>query len=433
MVHRERIWRDIESLKSITESDIPYTRRAFTKKYLEGRRWIAQELRNIGLTPTFDAMANLRAVFPGDGNSESGVSKRIVFGSHSDTVVGGGPFDGILGIVAGLELLRQVKERHLSPRITLEFIDFLAEETTDWGISCIGSRGLSGNLSEQDLDKKHPHTGESLREAIVRMGGNPARRAEDEAFARENFVSFFELHIEQGPILESIEEILAEQNCGEKRFPIGFVQDLVGIMRREVVVLGHSNHSGTTPMDLRRDALTEAARIILKVEELGKSLAKKGEGHFVATVGKIDNMPNSINVVPGEVHLFVDVRTTNSKLKAEFEMAFLQFLEKDIWLDVETRLITDTAPIKFDADLLEEMIAYCDEDKELFPYMMASGAGHDAAFMAGVTPTMLLFVPSRGGLSHHKDEWTSPDNVVRGVEVFVSSVFKRAGIDLRAL
>lgn len=409
----DRVWQDIEHLKRITEPHIPLTRRAFTERYLEGRAWITQRLKDLGLSPYLDSMANLRAHYPGEKMPNS----IIALGSHSDTVIGGGAFDGILGVVAGLELFRQIKERDLTLDLSLEFIDFLAEETTDWGISCIGSRGLSGQLTEADLAAFHPENKESLQDAIVRMGGQPEARHKDEAIARQQFVAFLELHIEQGPLLESL--------SSNDKPVLGLVTDLVGITRLQITLSGQSNHSGTTPMHMRQDALITAAHLIVEVEKIAQSLANMGEGHFVATVGKIDNFPNSINVVPGRTELFIDLRTTNTHLKQLFKKRLADFLET-LRISHQVRTITDTSPVKFNEDLLSTMEKIA-KNRSFITKRLASGAGHDAAFMAQITKTAMLFIPSRNGLSHHPEEWSSKEAVGQGVELFIQSILELAG------
>lgn len=427
----DRILQDIETLKTITEPNEPFTRRAFTEKYLEGRKWLIAELRAMGLSPFMDNAGNLRAVLQGESNT------RIYFGSHSDTVPGGGAYDGILGVVAGLEVLRYFTSRNITPVKTLEFIDFIAEETSDWGISCIGSRALTGELTKDHLALSHPDTKELLKIAITRMGGNPEQlptlpplipsESSTNIQMPENIHTrhssdqdvFLELHIEQGPVLEAL------------NIDIGIVTSIVGINRIKLTFSGTSNHSGTTPMSLRQDALVMASHGIIETQKIAEAIATEiademaeNPQYFVATCGNIRNFPNAMNVVPGKCEIIIDIRTTDNALVHQFiKRLQLSLSEKKTNFTLEW--MTQTEPVHLDLSLAK-MCEGVAEKLGLSYKLMTSGAGHDAAFMANVARTLMIFIPSENGISHNHQEFSTNIAIENGYRAFLNLILTLA-------
>lgn len=408
-----QVFTDIKALKAITEPDKPFTRRAFTKKYQEGRAYLIAQLEQLRLKPFIDNAGNLRARLQGT------TEKTIYIGSHSDTVPNGGILDGILGVIAGVTILRYFVENNLTPQYSLELIDFLAEETSDWGISCIGSRGLSGQLSTEQLTLKHPKTGETLADAIQRIGGSPERLAEYQAMTKhqthppENY--FLELHIEQGPVLEQTEK------------QIGIVTHIVGITRLKLTLVGESNHSGTTPMNMRQDALVKAAKVIIAADKIAQQIAEQAQTEgdsFVATCGYIENVPNAINVVSGKTVLILDIRTTNMKLLKTFQTLLKQSLEP-FARDYLEEVLSQTEPVPMNSQLisLSENLA---QIAHISTLKMASGAGHDAAFMASIAKAAILFIPSIAGISHNPKEASHEKDILCGIELLLQLTIKLA-------
>ncbi len=415
---QREILTDIEALKAITEPHQPFTRRAFTDKYQEGRAYLITQLTQLGLKPSIDTAGNLRARLQGL------TEKTIYIGSHSDTVPNGGTLDGILGVIAALTILRYFITHQITPQYSIEFIDFLAEETTDWGLSCIGSRAFAGALSKKHLLQKHPKTGETLAEAIQRMGGVPEYIAHQESSATitKHLKDYFlELHIEQGPVLENTHK------------EIGIVTHIAGITRLKLTLLGESNHSGTTPMNMRQDALVKAAKIIIATEEIAQQIADQAQiagDSFVATCGYLENFPNAINVVPGKTTLILDIRTTKASLSETFMTRLRQQLDSFFDQQVPTQsypweILSQTAPIPMDSSVitLSENLA---QNAQITTLKMASGAGHDAAFMASIMKTAMLFIPSIGGISHNIKEASHHDDIIRGVELLLQLTIKLA-------
>jgi beta-ureidopropionase / N-carbamoyl-L-amino-acid hydrolase len=404
-LNAERLWADVMALAELTEPERPYTRRSFSPLYLKGRAWLAKRFTEAGLQTHVDAAGNLIGRMEGKDLSR-GV---IAVGSHSDTVPSGGRFDGIAGLIAGLEIVRALHEAHLRLDHTLEIIDFLAEEPSDFGLSCIGSRGVSGALEASMLDMKEPE-GETLGEALRRVGGNPdliptARRADIKAF--------LELHIEQGIVLET------------KSRDVGIVTSIAGVRRIEIVFEGAADHAGTTPMALRHDALVAAANTVTSIRRIAERLSAQAADYFVATVGILTIEPGASNVVPAKCRMVIDVRTTNPALTNEFA----ELIERDSAVHAaEARVsrapfvtLSDGPPVACDPRLRAALRRSADE-LDLRQTDIASGAGHDAAFMSRICPSGMLFVPCRKGKSHSPEEWADREAIAAGAAVVLQTI-----------
>lgn len=406
-VDKERLWSDLMRLAEITDRDRPYTRRSFSQRFLEGRDWLRRRFTEAGLQVRIDAGGNLIGRLEGDDPNAG----TIMIGSHSDTVPSGGRFDGVAGVVAGLEIARSLRESGTRLRCAIEIVDFLAEEPSEFGLSCVGSRAMTGMLGDQQLGYRDP-TGERLDEAIKRIGGNPDALA---AAKRDDVAAYFELHIEQGVVLE------------EKRIDIGIVSAIVGIARVEVSFEGRADHAGTTPMALRRDAGVAAALTASFVADKANRDAQSGRGHFVATCGICEQQPNAANVVPGQSRLVLDIRAEDHTLTKQFIAT----------LDRKTREIAEQARVKRAAwtVLSDSHPAVCAENLRTIlsegaralgfsTLPMASGAGHDAAFMTQIAPSAMVFVPCREGRSHAPEEWAEPAAIAAGASVIFDGVLK---------
>jgi N-carbamoyl-L-amino-acid hydrolase len=404
-VDGQRLWDDLMRLAEITDPDMPYTRRSFSPRFLEGRSWLAKRFQDAGLKVSIDPAGNLIGRLAG---SEAN-AKTIVIGSHSDTVPSGGRFDGAAGVIAALEIVRAMRESGFKPRHSIEVIDFLAEEPSEYGLSCVGSRGLSGKLSDE-MKSYNNAGGERLDQAIARVGGNAAVL---DGPMRNDIAAFFELHIEQGIVLE------------QSGMDIGIVSGIVGITRLEIVFSGSADHAGTTPMHLRRDASLAAAEVISAIAREARRIAARGEGHFVATTGVIEVSPNAANVVPREVRMIVDARSENRQTME----AFVRFVDAStLQVAQEARVertrfarLSDTMPVACD----ERLRALLNESAQMLGFAtmpLASGAGHDAAFMAQLAPAAMVFIPCKDGKSHTPEEWAEPEAIAAGAAVILAAV-----------
>jgi len=398
-----RLWDDLMALGKITEPERPYTRRAFSPLFAAGRDWLAERMRAAGLATRVDAAGNLI------GRREGRAPSRpvIMLGSHSDSVPSGGRFDGMAGVAAGIAVARALAQAPLEH--PLEVIDFLAEEPNEFGLSCIGSRALSGCLSADHLALSNSQ-GETLSDALRRVGGVPERIG---AARRSDIKAALELHIEQGPVLES------------RGIDIGLVSAIAGVTRLELEFKGAAGHAGTTPMQGRRDPLIAAAHMIGWIRTRALELAGRGCGHFVATVGIVEALPGGSNVIPASARIVIDARSEDRRLMEEFQASVeAQSAAAARAASVErSRLavLSDNLPAACDGQL-RELLGRCAKLCGLSTLSMASGAGHDTAFLSRVAPAAMLFIPCKDGRSHTPEEWASPAAVAAGTSVLLEAV-----------
>ena len=398
-----RIKRDIETLATLVDKSKPgWTRRPFTVWYQQGRRWLQEQMEGCGMAARVDAASNLIGRMEGSDPA----LPPILIGSHTDTVTGGGRFDGIIGVLAGLEVARRLQESGTVLRHPLEVVDFTAEEPSEFGISTIGSRGMVDNLSPEMLSRTDAN-GLVLRDAIELAGGvsgmigKQARRSGDVAL-------YLELHIEQGPVLEQTEHDL------------GVVTGIVGIHRDRVRVEGKPNHAGTTPMHLRADALTGAAEMMLALEVICREPHAEG---LVGTVGKCHVEPNASNVIPGAVTFEMEVRSLSTDVlegvRARFQERAARIAEER-GLAVAFDSLSKSEAIHVTEEVQAVIEAACRETGRTM--RLPSGAGHDGNQLARIAPIGMIFVPSRDGRSHCPEEWTDYEAVELGVQALMRSV-----------
>ena len=400
-----RLWADLMALGAITEPSRPYTRRAFSPLFDEGRAWLTGRMREAGLVTHVDAAGNL--IGRRDGKQPSLAA--IVVGSHSDSVPSGGRFDGMAGVVAGIAIARALGEHGIELEHPLDVIDFLAEEPNEFGLSCVGSRGITGCLTAEQLMLENPK-GETLAAAVARVGGDPSKLP---LAPRRDIAAAFELHIEQGPVLE------------REGIDIGVVTAIVGITRLEVEFQGRAGHAGTTPMRGRRDPLIAAARLVSWVHETALELAAAGRGHFVATVGIIEALPGGSNVIPRSARIVIDARSEDRRLMIEFrEMLDAESRSMAQAANVERSKLTclsDNQPAACDAQL-QAVLNKSAASLALSAKSMASGAGHDMAFISQVAPAAMVFIPCKDGRSHTPEEWATADALAAGTEVLFEAI-----------
>jgi N-carbamoyl-L-amino-acid hydrolase len=365
---------------------------------LAGRAWLVDEMESLGLEVRIDAAGNIFGRRAGSFDS----FPTILFGSHIDSVPGGGNYDGQVGVVGALEVISLLNEQGIVTRHPLEVVSFSDEEG---GLT--GSRALIGKLTDAAMNVV-TNSGYTVREGIARVGGDPARIAQaarDPASLR----AFLELHIEQGGLLE------------QKNLQIGVVEGIVGIRWWDVTVEGVANHGGTTPMKQRFDALVSASELTLAINRIATNL----EGRQVATVGRIEAFPGAPNVVPGKVVMSLEIRDLSAaKMQGVFELIEAEATGIADRLGTTIRfaeLDVASPPAPTDSEL-RALVAETTENLGLSYQRMPSGAGHDAQDLATITPTAMIFVPSRGGISHSPTEYTSPEDMANGATVLFHSV-----------
>ena len=398
-VNAARFLARFDALSAITMQP-PFTRRAFTDTYLEGRAWLKAQMLDAGLSVTLDAGANLIARREGTHSSRA-----LISGSHIDTVVGGGRFDGILGVLAALEVAQTFGDHGVRLHHALEVVDFLSEEPSDYGASCIGSRAWAGTLSGAMLESRNA-AGETLSAAIERMGGDVAQ-LEMPLRSPDQLAAYVELHIEQGRVLEAAGAAIGE------------VSGIVAIQRFLLVFTGRADHAGTTPMHLRSDALVAASRFTAALSD-----AARLEARIVATVGRLEVAPNNSNVVPGSVRLTFEARSLEvAKLEA-FCAAALESARDAAMLEgvqLESTLVSTAAPLIADARV-RAAIRHAARDVSLLE--LPSGAGHDAMQVGHLCPAGMIFIPCEGGRSHSQDEFSTPAQLVTGAQVLLETILE---------
>jgi beta-ureidopropionase / N-carbamoyl-L-amino-acid hydrolase len=377
------------------------SRVAYSDADVAARAWLIDEMRGAGLEPRIDPAGNIFARWGGTDPADP----PIVFGSHIDTVPNGGNFDGTLGTLAALEVIEACQAGGRSTRHPLEMAVWAHEEGVAFTQGLSGSRIVAGDLPAGVLERTW--NGMTRAEAIAKIGGAPDRLS-DAVRAPGSHHCYLELHIEQGGTLEA------------RSVPIGVVTGIVAIHRHEVRVRGMANHAGTTPMDERRDALVAAARAVLVVRAVGTAR----RGAQVATVGRLDVVPNAPNVIPGEVSFTVELRDLSEDLltlMADEIRERLDAIAAETGTTMAMAQVSRNAPAVA-APRVQEAIIQSAGDEGLAALRLPSGAGHDAQMMARLGPMGMIFVPSIGGISHAPDERTSWDDCARGAQVLLGAV-----------
>lgn len=376
-------------------SEVPgrTTRRFLTPPALHVQQFLKTRMEAMGMTVWIDAVGNLRGVW----SSADLTGKRLVLGSHIDTVPDAGAFDGVLGVVLALELIAFARKVQLP--LTLEVIAFSEEEGVRFGFPFIGSRAVAGCFDPTILDLKDTEE-ISVRQAIESAGLDPT--LVKEAQATPDAIGFFEFHIEQGPVLDA-------EGMG-----VAAVTSIVGQTRLDLAFHGHANHAGTTPMHLRHDALAAAAEWITQVE----ATARRTEG-AVATVGRIHVQPGAGNVIPGSAELSLDIRHVRDDVRVKM----LDELLEAAAAVAAARGLKFTWTKKMDersVPMDRQLTAFLTGSMEaagMLPKTMPSGAGHDAMIMASRMPAAMLFLRSPGGISHHPEESVLEDDVDSALQV----------------
>lgn len=405
LINSERLWARVNHLAQMTLPEVPWTRRAFTPLFSEARLWLAEQMKQAGLTVTLDEGGNLIGRRAGLREDLA----PIVTGSHCDTVVGGGRYDGIIGVLAGIEIAHCLHQQAIALQHPFEVIDFLSEEPSDYGISCVGSRALSGELDSGMLAAKNAQ-GETLAAAMRRIGAQPEKLTQPLRLPGGT-AAYVELHIEQGPVLE------------RQQLPIGVVTHIVGIRRVLVTVIGQPDHSGTTPMDIRRDALVGAAQVIEQAHAAASQ--QSGNPHYVvATVGRIAMTPNVPNAVPGRVELMLEVRSDSQQVLDSFPELLLESCQprlQSLGLQAELQHVSWARPTAC-AETVMQAIDGAAQSLGLASRRLPSGAGHDAVYMAATGPVGMVFIPCLNGRSHCPEESITEQQLADGARVLAQAL-----------
>lgn len=398
-------WR---ALAELTEAGEPgWTRRAFSDAYADERGWIRDQFRAAGCAHVeVDAGGNVVGIFPGQNPN----LPPLVLGSHTDTVQGGGRFDGIVGVLGALEVIRRIRSSAGALNRDVYVYDFLGEEVGDFGVGCIGSKAATGSLSATELSQTNGAgltLGDQLQRHGLRPGGSPVGRSP------RDWHAYVELHIEQATTLEAAQ------------VDIGVVTAIAGIRRMVARFVGEQNHAGGARMRERRDALLAAARATLTVNDF-----VCGADEFaVATTTEIVNRTSSLNVVSGEARLRAEMRSTDTGWLDRTEQSLVERIASEsasMGVEADLSWSTDN-PVAHCTPSIRDHIVEASEVLGLSWAAVPSGATHDAAHIAEICPTAMIFVPSEGGKSHCPEEHTDWGDIVNGVNALVETVTRLDG------
>lgn len=403
-VNRDRLWSTLMEMGRIGALEHGGCRRtALSEDDRRGRELFISWCRDAGCEVRFDAVGNIHARRPGRDATRAAVAT----GSHLDTQPHGGKFDGIYGVLAGLEVVRSLNDAGLQTDAPIEVICWTNEEGVRFSPPLAGSLAFAGLVPVPQV-----HAARTLDGTTVRDDLQAAGYLGEESPGSQPLDCFVEAHIEQGPILEA------------QGRTIGVVTHIVGIRWSIVTVLGQDSHAGTTPMDKRRDALVGAAEMITALN----AIACNEDGYARLTVGKLEVFPNSGATIPGKVRFVCDLRHPDPQTLDSLERRMhlkMRDLARARALDVQIEKSIDIAPLQF----APEMIAVVRERANELGYSnmdMLSGAGHDAMNVARVAPTGMIFVPCKGGLSHNEAESATPDDLAAGAHVLLHTLVARA-------
>ena len=364
------------------------------------RDWLKAQCQALGCTVKVDEVGNMFARRPGKNPQ----LPPIAMGSHLDTQPTGGKFDGPLGVLAALEALRTLHDNDRTTNAPIELVNWTNEEGARFAPAMLASGVFAGVFTADYAYSRTDRDGKSFGEELKRIGYRGAEKA-----GARKFSAMFELHIEQGPILEH-----------EGRM-IGIVQGAQGVRWYDVTIAGEEAHAGAMPMKLRKNALVGAARVIERVDIIARDIPDA-----VSTVGLIESKPNSRNVIPGEVFLTVDFRHPDDKVLDFMEMQLGEALTEilpPLQLAYRENRIWASPPVHFSPELID-CVGVAVETAGFSSRDLVSGAGHDSVYIARVAPTTMIFVPSRGGISHNEAEWTSEEQCAAGAQVLLNAVLE---------
>ena len=399
LVNGDRLNQSIASLASIGQLPNGGVKRiAYSTEDVEARNLVRQWMKELEMEITTDAAGNIIGKYPGKNPYKSAIAT----GSHIDTVPCGGHYDGAYGVLAGLEVVRVLKENQIKLDRPIEVIVFTDEEG-----SMIGSKAISGRVVRDPEYYRRPD-GTDIQTCLKRIGGNWDKIAQARR-STEDISTFVELHVEQGPVLESMNK------------QIGVIEGIVGQRRFNITVKGSANHAGTTPMSMRCDALVAASQVVLAVNQVGNA-----PGQQVATVGKMEVKPNAANVVPGWVEMSLDIRDLSSlHIDSLLEQLRTHLEEIAVATNTQIRLnpCLHNEPALAEPHIQKAIAQSCEKLNLSYTYL-PSRASHDAQELAQISDMGMIFVPSKMGVSHDASEYTSPGECIQGANVLLQTLIQ---------
>lgn len=381
------------------------TRLLYTREWKAAQEYLREEMNLNGMTAYYDHIGNLFGRVEGSEKKD----ETIMIGSHIDTVVSGGKYDGQFGIIAGLIAAAYLKVHEGTPKRNIEVVSFAEEEGSRFPYAYWGAKNVLGIANLEDVAQIEDPNGVNFLDAMTSAGFkfNP-----EAVKLRKDIKQFIEIHIEQGGVLE------------KENKPIGVVTGIVGQKRFNVEIVGQSNHAGTTPMSYRKDAVYAMSKMVSYIIDLSKEYGEP----LVTTVGHIEVTPNVVNVVPGKVKFSIDIRHIDKIILDKFsnEMAKgMDAIAREHQVGFQHEMYMSENPVPMDSELVKIIETTCQENQLNF-MMMHSGAGHDSQMMAQYVPTAMFFVPSVDGISHNPAEHTSVEDLAAGVEAVIDILRKLA-------
>lgn len=408
-INKDRLLRDLNAVSRIGLGEGgSVTRLVFSVHELRSRQLLVHLMNQAGLDVHVDAAGNIFGRFAGTREGPA-----VLAGSHLDSVVQGGRYDGPVGVIGALEAVRTIKESGVPVPAPLESVCFVGEESSRFGFSTLGSSLVAGDVTMDDFANAVDAGGNRLEDVLSSLG---IYRENLDSLKRdpETVKAYLELHIEQGPILES------------KKKKIGVVTAIAAPSRFRVVFRGQADHSGTTPMEMRKDALVAAGHLITYIDEVCREHAATEKGRVVGTVGAVKVEPGVINAIPGRAEMQVDVRsiTSGSKRKVAGRIKKrARQIARERGVKAEILTIRDEEPVPMHPGVVALIRGMCEEHEVPFE-VMPSGAGHDAMQMARITPAGMIFIPSVNGVSHNPTEWTDPEDICLGTQLLVEAMLR---------
>ena len=395
-INSDRLWQMITQLGQIGRTDDGgITRLALTGEDLAAREKVISFMKKAGLKVRQDAAGNIIGRL--DGKADGPV---IMTGSHIDTVISGGAFDGALGVLAGIEALHTMKEKNITPSYPMEVVVFTDEEGTRFNLNFVGSRAMQGKFQKDFLAYKDAD-GIILSDSMQKAGIEPLS-VNDAKLPQGYLKSYIELHIEQGKVLEN------------NNLPAGIVSGIAGPLWLEFTITGEAAHAGATPMNIRRDPMAVAVKIIDEIFASASSYP-----NCVATVGRISALPGGINIIPSQVSFTLDLRDIDQNIIDEMTgkiSAVIRKIHSQNKVTVSTQITQQVAPVKCSDEIIS-CVKNAFSQLSLTPFELPSGAGHDAMNFSGVCPLGMIFVRSQKGLSHQKEEYSSQEDCALGAEL----------------
>lgn len=403
-IDQSRLVSEIDSLAEFSDAEPPAVARVvFTPTDLKARAWVKDRCESARLAVRDDAIGNTFARWIGSDPQAPAVGT----GSHIDAIPNAGKYDGVVGVLGGLEAIRALQAAGFQPKHSIELLIFATEEPTRFGIGCLGSRLLAGTLSADDARKLTDNEGESV-ESVRQQAGLVGELAQVK-LPQGYYSAFVELHIEQGPLLE--------RDCK----PLGIVERIAAPASLRLTIEGSGGHAGGVLMPDRRDALCAAAEVILAIEHAART---SGALDTVATVGICDVFPGAVNSIPAKVRLSVDIRDTELQRRDRVMRSLEEACRATVasrQVAIHSELLNADAPAVCGPAAVTALTKAC--EKHGFSFLrMTSRAYHDSLFISRIAPVAMLFIPCRNGYSHRPDEYASPEDIARGALVLAETL-----------